>query len=117
LGLFNPNAHYLWLRMWKIANRTMFKGIFGCYRRYGLCLLFYFWFYISCYFQVSSKLCWASLSQCYDVAVAQINYPSFKHNTQDSIEQAKGRSHEEGSSQIFILDDMHFGGEFGHYLG
>jgi len=32
---------------------------------------------------------------CCDVAVAQINYPSFKHNTQDSIEQARGRSHEE----------------------
>jgi hypothetical protein len=33
-------------------------------------------------------------SFCCDVAVAQINYPSFKHNTQDSIEQARGRSHE-----------------------
>jgi hypothetical protein len=32
---------------------------------------------------------------CCDVAVVQINYPSFKHNTQDSIEQARGRSHEE----------------------
>jgi hypothetical protein len=31
---------------------------------------------------------------CCDVPVAQINYPSFKHNTQDSIEQARGRSHE-----------------------
>ena len=49
--------------------------------------------------------------------VAQINYPSFKHNTQDSIEQAMGRSHEEDSSQIFMLDDMQFGGEFGRYLG
>jgi hypothetical protein len=38
-----------------------------------------------------------------DVAVAQINYPSFKYNTQDSIEQARGRSHEEVSSQIFML--------------
>jgi len=38
---------------------------------------------------------------CCDVAVAQINYPSLKHNTQDSIEQVRGRSHEEGSSQIF----------------
>jgi hypothetical protein len=47
---------------------------------------------------------------CCDVMVAQINYPSFKHNTQDSIEQAMGRSHEEGSSQIFMLDDMQFGG-------
>jgi hypothetical protein len=45
-----------------------------------------------------------------DVAVAQINYPSLKHNTQDSIEQARGRFHEEGSSQIFMLDDMQFEG-------
>jgi hypothetical protein len=47
---------------------------------------------------------------CCDVAVAQINYPSLKHNTQDSIKQARGRSHEKGSSQIFMLDDMQFGG-------
>ena len=47
---------------------------------------------------------------CCDVAIAQINYPSLKHNTQDSIEQARGRSHEEGSSQIFMLDDMQFRG-------
>jgi len=47
-----------------------------------------------------------------DVVVAQINYPSFKHNTQDSIEQARGRSHEEDSSQIFMLDDMQFRGGF-----
>ena len=47
---------------------------------------------------------------CCDIAVAQINYPSFKHNTQDSIEQARGLSHEEVSSQIFMLDDMQFGG-------
>ena len=46
---------------------------------------------------------------CCDVAVAQINYPSLKHNTQDNIEQARGRSHEEDSSQIFMLDDMQFG--------
>jgi len=50
------------------------------------------------------------ISCCCDVAVAQINYPNFKHNTQDSIEQARGRSHEEDSSQIFMLDDMQFGG-------
>ena len=54
---------------------------------------------------------------CCDVAVAQINYPNFKHNTQDSIEQVRGRSHEEDSSQIFMLDDMQFGGGFGRYLG
>jgi hypothetical protein len=47
---------------------------------------------------------------CCDVAVVQINYPSFKHNRQDSIEQARGRSHEEGLSQIFTLDDMQFRG-------
>ena len=40
---------------------------------------------------------------CCNVVIAQINYPSFKHNTQDSIEQARGRSHEEVSSQIFML--------------
>jgi hypothetical protein len=27
--------------------------------------------------------------------IEQINYPSLKHNTQDSIEQARDRSHEE----------------------
>jgi len=43
------------------------------------------------------------IDECCDVAVAQINYPSFKHNTQESIEQARGRSHEEVSSQIFML--------------
>jgi len=48
--------------------------------------------------------------------IAQINYPSLKHNTQDSIEQARGRSNEEGSSQIFMLYDMQFGG-FESYLG
>jgi len=50
------------------------------------------------------------LQICCDVAIAQINYPSFKHNTQYSIEQARGQSHEEDSSQIFMLDDMRFGG-------
>jgi hypothetical protein len=29
-----------------------------------------------------------------DVAVAQINYPCLKHNTQDNIEQVRGQSHE-----------------------
>ena len=53
---------------------------------------------------------------CCDVTVVQINYHSFKHNTQDTIEQVRGRSHEEGSSQIFMLDDMWFGGVRG-YLG
>ena len=42
--------------------------------------------------------------------VAQINYPSLKHNTQDSIEQARGRSHEEDLVQIFMLYVMQFGG-------
>ena len=53
---------------------------------------------------------YVELEECCDVAVAQINYPSFKHNKQDSIEQARSRSHEEDSSQIFMLDDMQFGG-------
>ena len=39
-----------------------------------------------------------------------INYPSLKYNTQDNIKQARGRSHEEGLSQIFMLDDMQFRG-------
>jgi len=57
-------------------------------------------------------LVWTSLvgGLCCDVAVTQINYLSLKHNTQDSTEQARGRFHEEGSSQIFMLDDMQFGG-------
>jgi len=44
---------------------------------------------------------------CCDVAVAQINYPSFK---QERLEQARGRSHEEDLSQIFMLDEMQFEG-------
>ena len=43
-------------------------------------------------------------------AVTQINYPSLKHNTQDSIEQARGRSHEEDLVQIFMLYVMQLGG-------
>ena len=50
-----------------------------------------------------------SAGSCCDVAVAQINYPSLINNTQYSIEQARGRSHEEGSSQIFMLDNMQLG--------
>jgi hypothetical protein len=42
---------------------------------------------------------------CCDVAIVQINYPNLKQNTQDSIEKIRGRSHEEGSSHIFMLDD------------
>jgi len=42
--------------------------------------------------------------------VAQINYPSFKHNTQNSIEQARGRSHKEDLVQIFMLYVMQLGG-------
>ena len=53
---------------------------------------------------------------CCDVAVVQINYPSLKHNTQDSIEQATSWSHEEGSSQIFMLDDMQFEGVWTIYF-
>ena len=60
--------------------------------------------------KVSFKYFDFCVNHCCDVAVAQINYPSLKHNTQDSIEQARGRSHEEGSSQIFMLDDMQFEG-------
>jgi hypothetical protein len=38
------------------------------------------------------------------------DYPSLKHITQDNIEQVKDRSHEEGSSHIFMLYDMQFEG-------
>jgi hypothetical protein len=41
---------------------------------------------------------------CCDVVVIQINY--FSLNKQDGIEQARGRSYEEGLVQIFMLDDM-----------
>jgi len=47
---------------------------------------------------------------CCDVAVTQINYPSLKHNTQDSIDQARGQSHEEDLVQIFMLYVMQLGG-------
>jgi hypothetical protein len=50
------------------------------------------------------------VSSCCDVAVAQINYPNLKHNTQDSIEQARGRSHEENLVQIFMLYVMQLKG-------
>jgi hypothetical protein len=60
--------------------------------------------------KINTKKKKRKLSYCYDVAVLQINYPSLKHNTQDSIEQARGWYHEKGSSQIFMLDDMQFGG-------
>ena len=56
------------------------------------------------------------MGDCCDVAVTQINNPSFKHNTQDNIEQARGWSHKEDSSQIFMLNDMQFGGGW-RYLG
>jgi len=42
--------------------------------------------------------------------ITQINYSSLKYNTQDSIEQTKGQSHEDGLNQIFMLHDMQFGG-------
>jgi len=45
---------------------------------------------------------------CCDVAVVQINNHSL--NKQDSIEQVRGRSHEEGLFQIFMLYDMQLGG-------
>ena len=47
---------------------------------------------------------------CCDVAVAQINYPSLKQIKQDSIEQARGRSHEDDLVQIFVLYVMQSGG-------
>ena len=47
---------------------------------------------------------------CCDVVVTQINYPSLKHNTQDSIHQEKGRSHEEDLVHIFMLYVKQLGG-------
>jgi hypothetical protein len=49
-----------------------------------------------------------------DVVVTQINYPNL--NKQDSIEQVRGRSHEKGLVQIFMLDDIKLGGDWS-YLG
>ena len=43
-----------------------------------------------------------------DVTVAQINYPSI--NKQDTIKQERGRSHEEGLVQIFMLYNMQLEG-------
>jgi hypothetical protein len=45
---------------------------------------------------------------CCDIAVVQINNHSL--NKQESIEQVRGRSHEEGLFQIFMLYDMQLGG-------
>ena len=47
---------------------------------------------------------------CCDVVVAQINYPSLKQIKQDSIKQARGRSHEDNLVQIFMLYVMQLGG-------
>jgi hypothetical protein len=44
---------------------------------------------------------------CCIVVVTQINYPNL--NKQDSREQARGQSHEEGLVHIFMLDDMQLG--------
>jgi hypothetical protein len=52
--------------------------------------------------------------KCCDVTVTQINHLSL--NKEDSIEQARGRSHEEGLVQIFMLYNMQLGGDWG-YLG
>jgi hypothetical protein len=45
---------------------------------------------------------------CCDIAVIQINYLSL--SKQDSIDQARGKFHEEGLVQIFMLYDMQWGG-------
>jgi hypothetical protein len=47
-------------------------------------------------------------TRCCNVAVTQINYLCL--NKQDSIKQARGRSHKEGLVQIFMLNDMQLGG-------
>jgi hypothetical protein len=44
--------------------------------------------------------------------VTQINYPSL--NKQDSIEQVRSQSHEEGLVKIFMLYDMQLKGNWGY---
>jgi len=77
-------------------------------------ILFYYYYCLFVCFRTcictSIWDCRSHLLWCCDVAVAQINYHSLKHNTQDSIEQVRGRSHKESSSPIFMLDDMQFRG-------
>ena len=48
--------------------------------------------------------------QCCVAAVVQINYPNLKQIKQDSIEQARGRSHEDDLVQIFVRHVMQLGG-------
>ena len=51
----------------------------------------YIYIYIYIYRSWTKSLCKNCQDKLYcDVTVAQINYPSLKHNTQDSIEQARG---------------------------
>jgi hypothetical protein len=57
---------------------------------------------------VYGRLCQNFGRNCCDIAFAQINYPSL--NKEDSIEKARGRSHEEVLVQIFMLYDMQLGG-------
>ena len=45
-----------------------------------------------------------------DITVVQINYLNVKQITQDNIEQARGRSHEDNLVQIFVLYAMQLGG-------
>jgi len=47
------------------------------------------------------------LEHCYDIAIAQMNYPSL--NKQDSIKQVRTRSHEKVLVQISMLDITQFG--------
>jgi len=85
------------------------------------CLVIFFTFLLSvfpCFSFFSFLFCFGLFPpffslffvSCCDVAVAQINYPGFKHNTQDIIVQARGRTHEEVLVQIFMLYDVQIGG-------
>jgi hypothetical protein len=58
---------------------------------------------------INVEECDGADNKCYDVAITQINYPSL--NKQDSIEQVRGQSNEEILVQIFILYDVHLGGD------
>ena len=48
----------------------------------------------------------------FNVTVTQINY--FNLNKQNSIEEIRGRSHEKGLIQVFMLDDMKLKGFWGY---
>jgi hypothetical protein len=80
-----------------VVGRLAWEEIYENGRMKPALLLFFVWsclqnflIFVSTCFSLVGNLAY---NACCDVAVAQINYPNFKHNTQDSIKQARGRSH------------------------